>query len=242
MFDYNELIRSIAYDFLDEIQYNPDMDFEEVWERVDGYSKVHQLVDTYLPGSLKGKLHVIVSSDKNPADVDAGLYAEANDWLQSTTLVAFEILNLDCLEFIEWHMRRGKPMLLPGGIVPETNRLQMWFGKHAPEILFEQEVHYAVQREPVHLFSVPSGVKLRMGSDSLMFEGTVYEADPRDIKELSLGARKAMRPTRIYVQHKAYSAEAPSVTDYFDLAIKDKWITLPEYAEYSPPLPKLQIL
>lgn len=250
--DYDETIKSIAYAFLDEVKYKPrteeeeeedEFDFYEWWDEIEGYDIMHSIIDSYATSSWRSQMEIILASPTDPDHVDSGLWEGAKGWKQIVGCIAFELLRADTYEWIEKHVKDNEPMFESGGVLPESNERQIWLGKDAPLFIIEVE-------NPVDLFKsvdvlvIEAGnlLKLDFWSGVLCFEGQPEQADPRDLKELALGGRKAIRPRRLYTQAKSQSKDPPPIVQVaLALALGKGWVTIPDYEHYKTLLPQLSV-
>lgn len=242
--DYDDIILSIAYSFLDEVDYQPrseeeeeedEFEFYEWWDEINGYDVLFSIVDSYVVGSLQDHLQIILSSPTDPDELDNGLWVGVEDWKKITQCVAFEILRTDSTEWIREHVESNEPMFEPGGVLPKTTDTQIWFGKDAPTFVFNQLENEVISFPKVAIAS--DMVKYMVGKASLVFEGQREEGDPRDFKELALGGPPVMRPRRIYTQ----TADDMSVQEFLVSTIKHKWVSILDYERYKAVLPKLPV-
>jgi len=250
--DYQETIHSIAYDFLDQVDYTPrteeeeeedEFEFHEWWDEVEGYDTMHSIVDAYVTCGWRKHLEIILAADSDPDQIDDGLWHGVEDWKQINTCMAFELLRTDAQEWIQSHVEGNEPMFESDGVLPETNDRQIWLGKDAPLFIIEVEKP-ADPLTSVDVLVVDAGglLKLDFWVGMLVFEGDPEQAEPRDLKELALGGRKAVRPRRLYTQKSSRnSGDPPTPQEALSLALGKGWVTIPDYDHYKTVLPQLSV-
>jgi len=250
--DYQETIHSIAYDFLDQVDYKPrteeeeeedEFEFHEWWDEIEGYDIMHSIVDAFVTCGWRTHLEIILAADTDPDQIDDGLWAGTEDWKQINTGMAFELLCTDAQTWIQAHVEANEPMFEAGGILPETNDRQIWLGKEAPLFIIEVQ-NPADQFRSVEVLVVEaSGVlKLDFWVGQLVLEGDPEQTDPRDLKELVMGGRQAIRPRRLYTQKSSRSSgDPPTPQEALSLALGKGWVTIPDYEHYKTVLPQLSV-
>jgi len=249
--DYDETIQSIAYAFLDDVDYkqrteeeDEEFEFYEWWDEINGYEQLAPIVDSYVAGSWRSQMEIILASPTDPDQADSGLWESSTDWKQTVGCIAFELLRVDATEWISDHVNKNGPMFESGGVLPETNERQIWLGKEAPLFIIEAENPIdAFESMEVHVAETKNSITLdSFGPVVLCLEGKPEKADPRDLKELTMGGRSAIRPRRLYTQSKALSKDPlPAVQGILALALRKGWVSIPDYERYKALLPQLSV-
>lgn len=248
--DYKDIIQSIVSSFLDDVEYkhrteeeDEDFDFWDWWDEVDAYDYLCTTVDCYASGNWQSHLNIILAAGIDPDDVDEGLWEGSKSWKKSAGCVAYEVLRQEAQSVIEAHVQNNEPEFEPGGVLPESNEVQIWLGKEAPVVIFEGEMqprglNYDRRATIPEYITTRDFWKIMYLGMSLVFEGQTEETEPRDFKELCTGGRKAMCPRRIYIM----DANGQTVQALLALALSSGWISIPDYDHYKTVLPQLSVL
>jgi len=248
--DYDETIQSIAYSFLEEVEYAPrteeedeEFDFYEWWDESDKYDVLVTTVDSYAAGSWRSQMEIILASPTDPDHVDSGLWDSSDDWKRTVGVIAFELLRTDAYEWIAEHVTNNEPKFESGGVLPESNERQIWLGREAPQFIIEVDDSSKYTQRGLSVVKMTNLLKLVFPLGVLCFEGQPEHAEPRTFTELALGGRVAIRPRRLYTQaaYQQSKATAPVVQTALALALTEGWVTIPDYDHYTTLLPQLSV-
>jgi hypothetical protein len=230
--DYDELIDSITSAILEEMGYkqrseeeNRFFSFEGWWETSGVKNCIHETVDAYVTSEdNKYHLELILHAKTSIKELDEGLYAHCDSWIDSAAYIAFELLKKDVREVVATHVAFNAPGYEAGGVFPQTNDKQMWFGKWdgAPTFSFLPE-----EKLPsfVDLTRRKRSVILHiMDIAYLLFEGEAYEGEAQDFAQLVLGSHWWVTPRRVATLRG--SKEVQTVQRSLALAISEEWVSI----------------
>lgn len=230
--EYQRLIESIVYAVVDILDENDadngdeDFDFDEWFDEHNVHDTMFEVVDSYVCGSWRKHMRIVLAAETSPEEVDTGLLGA--EWQQSVGVLAFEVLRIDATERLREFKEEGQ-CFESGGVLPENNTLQLWFGGGGPVFALGDcfgRVH--------GVNTVISGSHISMSIrnyPNLIFEGTPFRGDPSDLYELGVGAPMCVRARRVYCGYSASPiADCDThIQDILALALLEKWVKLVSY-------------
>lgn len=239
--EYDEIIRSIVDCFLQDVAYTPrptdedndDFDFYDWWDEVQGYDTLAAIVDSYAAGSWTMHLGIMLEATTDVNDLDDGLWLESSTWKSTVMCIAYELLRCDATQYIEGHVTHNRPPLEPGSVEPRTSDIQIWLGAAAPVFLIEKT------QQDNEVSVVPGCIALSYKGLRIVLEGETFNAEPRDLKELTTGGTLAIRPRRVYMP--ANETAQPTVQNRLVLFIQMGWVSIPDYEQHKAVLPQLSL-
>lgn len=212
--DFKEVINSIVYNVLLSVGYeqrtkeeNEEFYFEVWAEDVELQDVLCSVVDSYVCTRLKTMLSYILASEQNIGNVDPGLYGgNGGSWEDMTKTLAYELLRMTAYKEVQLIVDNNLLMLVGGGVAPESNNQQLWFGEEASPVFcclkkLKESTGFSIVHHSKRYLKIRASSTF-FGMTYIVFEGRCFTGDPQDLVELTLGGPLCVKVRRIYLPEK----------------------------------------